>query len=644
MATDHQERSDNPYERWQDCALNDAHRLVFPTIQQLADDAAPRHAAWRDFEKVLGEPYWAVEKNPGESFANDDGHHKIKRCRLHIETYVSRWMKTRVLPMVVPTGGDVALQQRAEKMNCLIEGAFDQCGVFDLDAKWCGDGAKKGIGWAYIDDDSFMEGIWEDDKGEAIEPDAEEPVVMRCDPFSIFVDDLEWEDGKGTEIHWVRVHTKHKLIKRFPKHREAIEAAGSDQFSHVTRRWGGAWRQVVLVAYSWSLDGGRQDGDKDYGRRTMCIPGATLIDDDEWDCDELPFAHMTRAQESDGMHGYPIMADLAPVQRQFERYHDRVDESLWLANVLRFLIRKKSGLNPNKLGVNVPGVFLECEDPQNAIQTFNAEISPQLMQFVDVTLRYMQEMGRSSAMSTMGEAPKGIRGYRALQLMEDTDMEGLREGFRSRDSFYVRIGKLLVAAFERIGDYKLLVPMKDRGAEKLSFRKLKLPKGKYTWRVMPTAFLPKTAEGRMDFAEWLVDQKLIPRSQLAHFAGIPEIQTLASMAMAHHKAIQMRISAILEDGKYIPPHQLLPLDELIRAAGEAHSNSEVDGVDLDDPKMEMLRQLVRDARRLKKMMADEIAKNTPPPPANAAVATTPDIGGMQAPIPPLTGTPTAPAA
>lgn len=637
------ERDDNPYQRWQDAKPEDVHRLIFATLEQLAMDAAPRHAAWREFERVYGEPYWAVDKIEGDPYANDDGRHKIKRCRLHIETYVSRWMKSRVLPMIVPKGADIAIQQKARKMNALIEGAFETLGVFAKDAKWCGDGAKKGIGWAYVDDDVMMHGIWEKDEEtqELLEPVPEAPVVMRCDPFSIFLDDMDWEDEDGESIHWIRIQPKHQVAKRFPAFEEEIFSAAPDKFPHIARRYSSSsWRQLIPVVYSWSAK--TKAGP---GRRCISIEGTPLVDV-EWDEEELPFAWMTRAQESDGMWGYPLMADLAPVQRQYERYHDRVDESLWLGNVLRMLIRRGAKINPHKLGVNVPAAFIECDDPTRDIVSSNAEISPQLMDFVQDTLRNMQEMGRSSAMSTMGEAPKGIRGYRALQLMEDVDMAGLTEGYRSRDAFFVRIGSLLTAAFERIPkSYKLLVTRQDsKTAEQISFRKVKLPKGSYTWAVMPTAYLPKTAEGRMDFAEWLVDQKLIPRNQLAHFAGIPEIQLLAERAMAHHDAIAMRIDKILEETQYVPPHSVLPLKELKRMAGEEHSRSEVNGVPLDDPRMEMLRQLIRDADRLLKLAASptEPVMNDdniePPPPGGG----TP--GALQSMTPPLTGEPPPPKA
>lgn len=596
--------------RWQQAEKGEVHLKLWPIIEALAMQASQRQEGWRKFERIYGHPYWMDNDPVGAK--RQDRRMRVNRCRLHVETYVSRWMKSRVLPMVVVKGGDFGLQQKARKHNALLEGAFEALGVFDNDPKWCRDASIFGTAFAYVGEDG------------------KNPIVMRCDPYSVLIDDLEWREGSGKTIHWVRLRPKDELIAEFPEYTKEIEGAASDDFPHVARQVRIlSARQICPVVYSWSLGVGDPDEGGFKGRHVVTINGATLIDE-EYDEDDLPFAIMTRTAPMECIWGEPLMADLAPVQETLDRYLKRVDESLWLSNVVRLLVRKGSKLNEQKL-VNLPATILEVEDPNTDIRSHNAEISPQLMQFVEFGLKSLQELGRANVMSTTGDMPKNIRAYSAMKLLEDTDMEGLREGLRSRDSFYVRIGQLLVRAFERLGGYKLMV-RSGKKAEQLNYRKIRMPANSYTWTVMPTAFLAKTAEGRMDQAEWLVDQGLLPKDRIAHFIDFPDLESETTMAMAQYDAIADRIQKIMDDGEYMSPHPFLNLKLLRKMVGDAIARAEVDNA--PEERIELLRQLVVDAANLQLASG---ASNTPGNPMNANPQ-----GAMQPPQQPLTAPPMPP--
>lgn len=596
---------------WQLAEKEEVHKRVWPLIDLLGERASARHDTWKKYDNIYGSPYWQ-DGHPVVTKEVED-RIRINRCRLHVETYVSRWMKSRVLPMVVVKGGDFTLKQKAKKHNALIEGAFEQLGVYDNDPKWCRDATKYGNGFAYVGEDG------------------EDPIIMRCDPYSIYLDDLEWIEGCGKSIHWIRLRSKEELKATYPDFADEIDASATQEYTHITRSISqNSEHYVIPVAYSWSLPVGDPDNGGYPGRYTVTIKEADL-EDEGFDEDELPFAMITRTAPSDGIWAEPLMADLAPVQQALDRYLKRIDESMWLANVTRLLVRKSAKIDKAKI-INIPATILEVEDVNADIRSFNADVSPQLMQFVEFSLRSMQELGRSNIMASTGDMPKNIRSYSAQKLLEETDMEGLREGLRSRDSFYVKIARLLVKAFERLGGYKLMV-RKGKGAEELNFRKIKLPAKSYTWTVLPTNFLAKTAEGRMDQAEWLVDQGLLPKDRVAHFIDFPDLESETSMAQAQWDAISFRIERIMEDGEYITPHPFLNLNLLRKMVGDAIARAEADSAPED--KLELLRQLVIDAATIQQAA-------TAPPEVAAGPGAPAPIGAQQPPTPPLTAAPTPP--
>lgn len=601
-------RSSKPRQWWMS-KPDDAHGTIAKTTKAIGEQSTQRWEAWRAFDRVYGDPWWAAADGPATPFAvtGRGRQFRVNRVRLHVETYCSRMAKTRVLPMALVKGGDHDLKVRVKLHNRLVEGAFEELGVFDMDLEWCRDVARYGAGWSYVDEDG------------------EEPVILRCDPYSVLIDQHEWSEGQGRTIHWCRPRPKYDLINEFPEHAEAIQrATGDDAMMHVLRNTRADQQaEMVPVYYSWA----RTIGDQ-VGRKVVSVQGATLSDE-EYDEEDLPFAWVSRTPSSVRPWGEPLMADLAPVQMAMDRYMHRVDESLWLANVTRLLLRKGGKINKKKL-VNLPATLLEVENLDD-IKSFNWEISPQLMQFVEFQLRTMQELSRSSQLATTGESQKNIRSYAALKLAEDTDVEGLREALRSRDSFYVRMARLLIKAFERLGSYKMMVKV-GKSAESISYRKVKLPRGSYVWTVMPTNFLHKTVEGRMDQAEWLVDHGLLPQDQIAHFIDFPDLESETAMAMAQYDAIMHRIDRILVDGEYSPPHSLLNLTLLRKLVGDAVARAETDGV--PEEKIQMLRDLAAQAEAIEKKQL-----GVPAQPPAAPAPPGPPVGAMQPPVPPMTETP-----
>lgn len=599
---------------WYDAPPNEAHRLLEAVCTTLAEQSSPRWQAWHNYERILQDRYWAGAVSRAATAGGPEKRERfaVNRARLHAETYKSKLLKTRVLPMAVVKDGDYFLKARAKLNNLFLEGAFEQYGVYEQDPLWADDCVVAGtyFAHAYVDGD--------------------EPVIERVDPFEILLDENDWQYRNGRSIHRQRCFDRGVAIETWPDARAAIEAAPSvPPESYLLREQENPFVDQVLVTYSWHRRSGPKAKD---GRFVVWVPGATLEEELEAELDELPFAWGWNSLPRRGMWGHPLMADLYGPQRTHDKWTERIDRAMWLLGVPRILLKGEAA----KLAVekidNTIGQVLRLVGG-GSIESWNAEpLGPTAFQFVKWVEDAMQLMGRTSLLSTQGEVPKNIRAYQALKLLEDTDQEGLREPMRFRDAFFVRVAKLLTNLFDKIGGMRLLVKNKRRALE-LKYSDVKLAEKQFRWAVMPTAFFAKTAAARVDQAKDLVDMKLLPPDRVANFVDIPDLETESSLITAQHDAIEYRIDKILTEGEdgYMAPHPFLDLALLRTMVGNAIARAEADGAPED--RVDLLVRLGDEAAAIQKQAS---AAAQPGAPLGAPSA--PTNAPIAAPIP---GTPNA---
>ena len=599
---------------WWDAEKNEAHKRISGVVQRLTNASAPRWQAWLRYEEIYQDRYW--EKT---TVGNTKTLRRltINRARVLIETYTSKLLRAKVLPMVVVKDGDTDLTFRARDNNLFLEGAFDDLGVYDQDPLWCTDLANKGTFFAHV------------------YPNDGEPVVERVDPFEILLDDTDWQYADGRAIFRQRVFDRDVLIEMFPDAEEKIlSAEGISTDSPLVRNRGTNDLDQVLVTFAWHRRSGPKAKD---GRYSVVLPNVTLEDTLEWDEDELPFAWGWRIRPERSMWGHPLMADLATPQETLDRWTRRIDESMRLMAVPRVLVRKGAKVNIRKLDNDI-GSVLEVDQPSTDVVAFNMDgISAQAFQYLQSIESEMQTLARTSLLSTQGEVPTGVKSGVAMRIMEETDAEGLREPMRYRDRFFVRIAKLLTKVFDGLDGFTTMARAKGQAGRMLSYHDVKLAEGSYRWAVTPTSFKARSAAARVEQAQELVAQGLLPPDRVANFCDIPDLENETNLITAQYDAIRMRIDKILQDGDAdaAVPSAMLNLSMLRKMAGDAWARAEADGAAED--RLELLTQLATEADRLQNpppppgAMGPPMMPGAPPMPGPAS----PDMGGGMPGAPPM---------
>jgi hypothetical protein len=148
---------------------------------------------------------------------------------------------------------------------------------------------------------------------------------------------------------------------------------------------------------------------------------------------------------------------------------------------------------------------------------------------------------------------------------------------------------------------------------------------------MPTNFFAKTPSAKLEVFGELIDRGALPQDKLAKFLEIPDMEDEEQQANAYRDNVRWRISKILQDGEYHPPHPYLPPDIVMDEVGRAFSRAEMSGV--DDAKLDMLNRLSTEAFAMK---AKAMQAAQPPAPPGAAP---PQVPGAAGPIPGMPGMP-----
>ena len=587
--------------RWYQYAQGDVHAAIAAEAQRLIAMAGPRWEAWKRYEDIYQDRFWEKENDLGTKDEAGGRRLTINRSRVLCETYTSKLLKSRVLPMVVVKDGDIQLQKRARDNNLFLEGAFDDLDVYDQDPLWATDTVIAGTYFAQV------------------YPHEDKPVIERVDPFEILLDDTDWQYCDGRSIFRCRVFDKGVLAEAYPDREAEIMDAPSVPFdSPLIRGRDRDDNNQVLVIFAWHRRSGENAKD---GRYSVVLENCTLEDDTEWDEDELPFAWGWRIRPRRGMWGHPLMADLATPQQTLDKWTRRIDESMNLMVVPRVFVRAGAEITVEQLDNGIGNIIKVPNLQTDIVQVQFDGISPQAFTYMQSVEGEMQTLARTSLLSTQGQVPSGIKSGVAMRIMEETDAEGLREPMRFRDRFFVRIAQLVTKLFDKLGGFETMARAKGERNRLISYSDVKLEEGTYRWAVVPTSFKARSPQARLEQAQELVAQGLLSPDQVANFVDITDLEDKTNLITAQDDMLRARIDRIIYDGDETAavPTAMMDLAKARKMIGQAWARAEFNGV--EEEKLDLL-----------VAFADAIGRLQNPAPMQAPAMTPPEtLPGMGAP-------------
>lgn len=535
-----------------------------------------------------------------------------------VETVHSKVIKTRIAIMPLTEGGGYLARQRAKELGKAIEGVFDENFadgaeedvVMDALVTDHGAGACKvfeAAGRVRIEHVP-IEDVWFD------EAETRQRVPRCC--YHVPADGVD--KFVALELWAKDGDTYPGLVGSVEERRVAIlKAAGSPDALRMSRSPGEKMRLDVYEA--WHLASGDVDEEgKHDGRHTICVDGATLIDE-PWDGKAFPIVMYVPRKRRRSIWGLSLMRQLVAPQREYEKLTKKIQNQHQKMAVSGFSASKQAQVNVRDItsGTFGAGFVVEHDGPQ-APQPFVIEpVAVGTYQYAEGIPRNMLERNGISALSATSQLPAGMgqASGKALQVFEDFESERLLPYHRERERFKIalagRVVDVAARICEREGHYKSSYQGK-KGLETLDWKEVLMDRESFVLKVFPVSQLSKQPAAKFAQLTELLNAQAITVEQFKRLYELPDLEAENELDSSDTDVIDRAMDIMVVKGRYLAPEPFDNLELIIQRAGKFYNVCRQQEV--PENRLQLLRDYMEDARSLQQeAQAAEAAKNPPAP-------------------------------
>lgn len=594
----------------------DLYEGVFTRLQEIKQKQIPRRYELYTYQQAytgrfgpsaLGSLYQLTTRNPHAGMYSI----VINIIKRIIDAAVARIAKEKPRAFALPRRNDYRLKRKCKNLTKFLDGVMVSAKVYANSEDVFRDACLFGDGTLipYASNGQIKSAVAKIDE--------------------LWIDALDGMYDNPTELHWAHPWPRRELLSEFPEWEKEINEARA------------AWRgelaymgqaDLVECAWSWKLPSapGKKDG---LWTKTICT--ATL-DQGVWERDYLPAARFHWTPPTYGPFGDGIAKEILGHQRAMQDIVRGILKSIRMFAVPRVWVSKManvaSSIISNEIGVN------EYSGEKPVFDTPPAA-SPDIYQFAQWILDDAFKQARMSQLTAQSEKPAGLNAAVALRTYHDIETQGFAVVGQRWERWYLLVARMLVDIAQDIykDKGKLSVKVPGRGfIESIDWSDVSLDDDMYDIEVWPTSILPLSVEGQIQTATEFMRSGLMPRNALLQQLRIPMIYEWIDRETAAEDNIDMALSSILADGKYIEPDPVGDAKLALREAQLAKLRAEADDK-LEPAKMELLERFILRATEL--VNQAEAPAQAPPapeaPPGRAA-------GPPPAPLAPMNGQPIAP--
>jgi hypothetical protein len=260
--------------------------------------------------------------------------------------------------------------------------------------------------------------------------------------------------------------------------------------------------------------------------------------------------------------------ELSPQQRELNILLAKVQRSIHLLGGGHWLIPKGSKINTNKMDNQIGSmVGYEGQMPTFiAVKTVNEETYAQ----IDRIKNSMYETSGVSPQLAQGQRPAGLDSGEAQRVHADIAAARFEPNYGQYQDFWLRSSKQFMRLAKRInarrkdaGEGGLKVRSERHGKMAvIDFDDVDAPANSNILRLYPTNALPTTPEGRIAFAQELINSGMLPDKAAAlRLLQFPDLAQFSDMADASYNFSMWCIEGILDDGVYRAPIAMMNIPE-----------------------------------------------------------------------------------
>ncbi len=489
--------------------------------------------------------------------------------RPQVNTYASKIIKNRPLPMVLTTGGKFGAKRRSEAITKFAEGVLDTVGFWATRELRIRDGAIFGSGLAR----NYRVG--------------RKLHHVRALPGEVMVDPRDGYYGKPRSII-IRHHIdRHVLISQYPKLEEKIlEADDRLADDDLWLSWDEKTSDVVVVLEQYHLPSAEVDEDDNErsesdGAYVKCISNATLVND-EYYRDYHPISKNDFQRPIIGWFGEGMVRQLAGLQFEANCVGLRLQEQGFMTGSYVWA-QDGGGIEVDVLDNGALSVIRSLTEPKFMTP---APWHPQFMQYHEALLtRRPGEITGLPTFATRGELPPGLEGGSgiAIQHARDEGNENLISQGREDERDVIDTMWQLFDLMEEIHEesketgkkYIVRVDKKQSGRthiEDIDYAKVREDKADMTMRTFPTSYLASTPADRWAQVSEMAEKNLFDTSEVMSLLGFPDIQRILNLRNAPREVVERIVEKLLDpdfEGT-ITPESVMNLDLCVAIGGLAY--------------------------------------------------------------------------
>jgi hypothetical protein len=363
----------------------------------------------------------------------------------------------------------------------------------------------------------------------------------RVNPDEIIVDQRECvSDDYPLQIHHRRLVSRRALLKKFPKHADAIKECQPSGYQYTSYRTPS--EEQIVVIESW------YPGVK----HAICIENATLFCE-EYKHERAPFVILRWADPLSGFYGRSVVSDLVGYQIRLNKLNKAIDFGQDVMCVPRVFVNQGSEILDtrldNEIGKVVRGRWTPGDPPQAITWTaFNAEIYNERER---LWLRAHESQGVSEKAS-MNKLPSQARldSSEALREVNAQEDQRFNDRVQALEEWYLEVAERIIEMsadlYKNQGHNPKTFWRSGNLVEQIDWENCDLKKDKYVLQISASSVLNMTPAARKDKLAFWLDRQLITPEQFKAWSGEPDLEALSQLEAASHDAMMADIDAMLD--------------------------------------------------------------------------------------------------
>lgn len=502
-----------------------------------------------------------------------------------VQAVTSKITKNRPKATVVTNNGDWDLQQRAEKLELLLEGLFYQSRARRKAVHAFRNAAIYGTGalkvYRTLDDKIGVENV---------------------PPWMLVVDDGECLTQEPRSVYERRYFDREVLIQSFAADKKELEEKIRE--ANLARDDDGGFGRdttsdQLLVTEAWHLPSA--PGAKD-GRHVICLDNVTLLDE-PWTHDRFPFVFIRWSEPPAGFFGIGLIAELIGIQGEINKLLRQIQSAHQLCAWPRVFIERGSKVIKAQINNEIGGIveYSGTMPQQASFPVIPVEVYNHL-QFL---IKSAYEITGISQMGATAQKPPGVEAAAALMTLEDIQSDRFTEIGRNWEDLHADMAELMLLIASDIAADNKDFAVKALGDEELldiPWADVVMEVDQYRLQIFPTSMLPSTPTGRLQFVQNLSQAGQMEPDDAFDLLDFPDTKAYAKRKRAGREVIDKSLFKILKEGEFIPPEPFDNLAYALKRAQEEYNVGRLKNAPMAN--LELLQRYMEDVQRLL----------TPPPP------------------------------